>query len=47
MTKPSGATLSLIVRLVLPLKIIIGGKINPSAATVRATVTCLYSKLEV
>ena len=28
-------------------KFIIGGNINPSAATVRATVTCLFSELEV
>ena len=42
MTKPSGGTMSLVVRLVLPLKIIIDGKINPSAATVRMTVTCLF-----
>ena len=33
MTKPSGAIVLLIIRLVLPLKIIIGDKINPSAAT--------------
>ena len=47
MTTPSGATMSLIVGLVLPLKIIIGGKINPSVATVRSTVTCLISEPEV
>ena len=38
--------MSLIVRLVLPLKIIIGGKINPSAATVKTTVICLFSEPE-
>ena len=32
----------LLVRLVLPLRIIIDGKINPSAATVKMTVTCLF-----
>ena len=42
MTKPSGTAMSLVVRLVLSLKIIIDGKINPSAATVRMTVTCLF-----
>ena len=47
MTKPSNTTTSLIVRLVLPLKVIISGKINPSAATVRKTVTCLFLKPEV
>ena len=36
-----------IVRLALPLKIKIGGKINPSAAAVRTTVTCLFSEPEV
>ena len=43
----SCATISLIVRLVLPLKIIIAGKINPSAATVRMTVKCLFSEPEI
>ena len=47
MTKPSRATMSLIVRLVVPLKIIIGDEINPSAATVMTTVTCLFSESEV
>lgn len=41
------ATMSLIVRIVLPLKIVIGGKINPTAATVRMTVKCLFSESEI
>ena len=44
MTKPSVATTSLIARLVLPVNIIIGGKTNPSAATIRMTVTSLFSE---
>ena len=35
----------IIVRLVLPLKIIISGKINASAATARATCLFLYTKI--
>ena len=34
-------------RLVIPLKIIIDGKTNPSAAIVRTTVTCLFLEPEV
>ena len=46
-TKRSGAAISLIVWLVLPQNIIIVGNINPSAATVRTKITCLFSEPEV
>ena len=44
--KPSGTTISLIVTLVLPLKIIIGSKINPSAAAVRTTSHASFRNLK-
>ena len=47
LTKHSDASTSLIVWLVLHQNIIIGGNINPSAATVRTAATCLFSEPEV
>ena len=42
-TNPVGTTKSFIVRFVLPLKNIIGGKIPPSAVTASTTVMCRLS----